>query len=89
MGLVTGKLGAIEAKCPAGLTMLSSVVKVCTGGFTRLEQLEVVRKFFADRSQKVSDAILSLIVPVFDPTSPAPPFTLLALRLGFSLTGRG
>lgn len=44
---------AIEAKCPGGLSMLSSVVKACTGGFTRLEQLEEVKKFFAGRSQKV------------------------------------
>lgn len=80
---------AIEAKCPAGLTMLSSVVKVCTGGFTRLEQLEVVRKFFADRSQKASDAILSLVVPVFDPTSPAPPFLYITRPAAWvSLTGR-
>ena len=71
---------AIEAKCPAGLTMMSTVVKACTGGFTRLEQLEDVKKFFAGRSQKVCDAIFSLTVPVLNP--PNAPLHYLSCDFG-------
>ena len=43
----------INKKCPAGLTMLSSVVTICTSGFTSEEQLGDVRNWFHDRSTKV------------------------------------
>ena len=86
-----GNWDAIEAKCPAGLTMLSSVVNVCTGGFTRLEQLDMVKKFFAGRSQKVFDAIPSLYSSHFRShfPRPSPHFTLPVPRPWVPLTGRG
>lgn len=44
----------LEKKCPPGLTMLGSMVNICTSGFTRKEQLEDVQKYFEGRSTKVS-----------------------------------
>ena len=43
----------INKKCPASLGMLSSVVQICTAGFTSEEQLEGVSKWFKGRSTKV------------------------------------
>lgn len=43
----------IVAKCPPGLSMLSSVVQICTGGFTRKGRMEEVKKWFEGRSTKV------------------------------------
>lgn len=43
----------LEKKCPPGLTMLGSMVNICTSGFTRKEQLEDVQKYFEGRSTKV------------------------------------
>lgn len=43
----------LEKKCPPGLTMLGSVVQMCTSGFTKEEQLEEVTKWFEGRSTKV------------------------------------
>ncbi len=56
---------AVEAKCPPGLSMFSSVVKVCTMGFTRIDQLEAVKRFGAGRNQKVCAAWAFL--PFCDP----------------------
>lgn len=44
---------AIEKKCPPGLTMLGSVVQICTSGFSRQTQVDEVRAWFQDRSTKV------------------------------------
>ncbi|KAI4217715.1 MAG: hypothetical protein LQ351_000311 [Letrouitia transgressa] len=49
---------AIEAKCPQGLTMLSTVVQICTSGFTSEEQLAKVRAWFDGRSTKGYDRAL-------------------------------
>ena len=45
---------ALNKKCPASLGMLSSVVQICTSGFTNEEQLAEVREWFGERSTKVS-----------------------------------
>jgi aminopeptidase 2 len=43
----------IVKRLPPGLTMLSSVVSICAGGFTRREQLDKVQSFFRDKDTKV------------------------------------
>ena len=45
----------IQAKCPPGLTMLGSVVQICTSGFTHRQQMTEVKKWFEGRSTKVRD----------------------------------
>ena len=47
--------GAIEKKCPPGLSMLSNIVQMCTSGFTTEEQLEDVKAYFAGKSTKGFD----------------------------------
>lgn len=49
----------IVKRLPPGLTMLSGVVSLCAGGFTRLEHLDKVQTFFKDKDTKVSIAISS------------------------------
>ena len=49
---------AIEAKCPPGLSMLSSIVQMCTSGFTSEEQLRDIRAFFDGKSTKGFDRAL-------------------------------
>jgi aminopeptidase 2 len=49
---------AIEEKCPPGLTMLGSVVQICTSGFTKEQQMEDVKKWFEGRSTKVRERCL-------------------------------
>jgi aminopeptidase 2 len=43
----------IVKRLPPGLTMLSSVVSMCAGGFTRREQMDKVQFFFKDKDTKV------------------------------------
>ena len=49
---------AIQKKCPPGLSMLSSIVQMCTSGFTSEEQLKDVRAFFDGKSTKGFDRAL-------------------------------
>lgn len=49
---------AIQKKCPPGLSMLSSMVQMCTSGFTSEEQLKDVRAFFEGKSTKGFDRSL-------------------------------
>lgn len=49
---------AIKQKCPPGLSMLSSVVQMCTSGFTSEEQLKDVRAYFEGKSTKGFDRAL-------------------------------
>ncbi|KAI9780015.1 MAG: Aminopeptidase 2 mitochondrial [Candelina submexicana] len=42
-------------KLPPAMTMLGSVVQICTSSFTREEQIKMVEGFFADRSTKGFD----------------------------------
>ncbi|KAI9714490.1 MAG: Aminopeptidase 2 mitochondrial [Bogoriella megaspora] len=44
---------------PPGLTMLSSVVSICTSGFARKEQWETVENFFKGKSTKGFDRALA------------------------------
>lgn len=48
----------IEKKCPPGLSMLSSIVQMCTSGFTSEEQLKDVRAYFDGKSTKGFDRAL-------------------------------
>ena len=43
----------LQKKCPPGLTMLGSIVQICTSGFTHEDQLKDVTQWFEDRSTKV------------------------------------
>ena len=48
----------LQKKCPPGLTMLGSVVQICTSGFTTQEQLKEVRAYFEGKSTKGFDRAL-------------------------------
>ncbi|SLM36209.1 aminopeptidase [Lasallia pustulata] len=50
---------ALETKCPPGLTMLSTMVQMCTAGFATPRQAEDVRRFFEERSTKGFDRAVS------------------------------
>lgn len=52
-GWMTSNWEGLNKKCPASLGILSSIVQICTSGFTSEEQLEEVRKWFGERSTKV------------------------------------
>lgn len=56
---------AVEKKCPPALTMLGSVVQMCTSGFTHKIQVEEVRKWFAGRSTKVRFPSFPTIFPFY------------------------
>lgn len=45
----------LARKLPAGLSMLGTVVGLCTSGFTSKEQMARVEKFFSDKSTKGFD----------------------------------
>jgi aminopeptidase 2 len=49
----------LEKKLPPGLTMLGSVVSICTSSFTKEEQADEVRKFFGERKTKGFDQSLA------------------------------
>lgn len=57
---VQEKWDAVEEKCPPELTMLGSVVQICTIGFTKKSQAEEVRAWFGGRRTKVFTFLLSL-----------------------------
>jgi aminopeptidase 2 len=50
--------GLVE-KLPPGLSMLGSVVSICTSSFTKEEQANEVRKFFGERKTKGFDQSLA------------------------------
>lgn len=43
----------LQEKCPPALTMLGSMVQICTSGFTHEDQLEDVTRWFKGKSTKV------------------------------------
>lgn len=47
------KWDTLAAMFPAGLNMLSSVVKICSASFTKKEQMKEVEEFFAKKETKV------------------------------------
>lgn len=49
----------IYKKLPPGLSMLSSVVSICTSGFTSEEQMKDIREFFSKKSTKGYDQALA------------------------------
>lgn len=49
----------LHAKLPPGLSMLGSVVSICTSGFTKPEQMDDIRRFFKERSTKGFDQNLA------------------------------
>lgn len=49
---LTSNWDSVQAKCPPGLSMLSTLVTVCTAGFTTEAQADRVRQFFADKERK-------------------------------------
>ena len=48
----------LQKKCPPGLTMLGSMVQICTSSFTTEEQLKEVSAFFDGSSTKGFDRAL-------------------------------
>ena len=42
----------LQEKCPPSLTMLGTIVQICTSSFTKTEQLEQVQTFFKGKSTK-------------------------------------
>jgi len=50
---------ALEKKLPPGLTMLGSVVSICTSGFTHTDQIEQIKEFFDTKSTKGFDQSLA------------------------------
>lgn len=50
---------ALEKKLPPGLTMLGSVVSICTSSFTSQEQINDIKDFFSQRSTKGFDQALA------------------------------
>ena len=56
---MTDNWSAIEKKLPAGLSMLSTVVTICSSGFTKMEHVDKVEAFFKDRSTKGFDQSLA------------------------------
>lgn len=49
----------LVARLPPGLSMLSTVVQLCTSGFTRQEHVEEIEKFFSTKSTKGFDQSLA------------------------------
>ncbi|OCL08274.1 hypothetical protein AOQ84DRAFT_222052 [Glonium stellatum] len=49
----------LERKLPPGLTMLGSVVSICTSSFTSSAQMEDIEEFFAKKSTKGFDQALA------------------------------
>jgi len=43
---------ALEKKLPPGLTMLGSVVTICTSSFTSRKQVDEINEFFSKKSTK-------------------------------------
>jgi aminopeptidase 2 len=45
----------LARRLPAGLSMLGTMVSICTSSFTRNEDIERISKFFSERSTKGFD----------------------------------
>lgn len=56
---MTSNWDALYKKLPPALSMLGSMVNICTSGFTTKEQLERVEKFFADKNTNGFDKSLA------------------------------
>ena len=49
---MTSNWDAIKVKCPPSLTLLSSMVQICTSSFTKTEQEKMVMEFFDSKDRK-------------------------------------
>ena len=49
---MTNNWDAIKVKCPPSLTLLSSMVQICTSSFTKKEQEKMVSEFFNGKDRK-------------------------------------
>ena len=58
-GWMKANWDALEEKCPPGLTMLGTMVQMCTSSFATRAQADDVRRFFEGRSTKGFDRALS------------------------------
>ena len=56
---MTANWDELEKKLPPGLSMLGSVVSICTSGFTRAEHIKRIDDFFGKRSTKGFDQSLA------------------------------
>ncbi|KAL9096173.1 MAG: hypothetical protein Q9165_001696 [Trypethelium subeluteriae] len=56
---MTGNWEQLQKVLPPGMTMLSSVVAICTSALTKREQWDEVEKFFKDKSTKGFDRALA------------------------------
>lgn len=52
----------IVKRLPPSLSLLSGVVGLCAGGFTREDQMQKVQNFFKDRDTKVSSLVVAIAV---------------------------
>lgn len=58
-GWMTDNWAEIAKRFPAGLSMLGSIVGMCTSGFSSTADVERVQGFFADKSTKGFDQALA------------------------------
>jgi aminopeptidase 2 len=56
---MTENWDVLEKKLPPALSVLGSVVSICTSSFTHEDQAAEIRKFFADRKTKGFDQSLA------------------------------
>lgn len=52
---MTGNWDELCKRFPAGLSILGTIVTLCTNGFTSKDQMTRVEKFFSDKSTKGFD----------------------------------
>jgi aminopeptidase 2 len=58
-GWLTENFDELAKKFPAGLSMLGSIVTICTSGFTKQSDLDRIQKFFETKSTKGFDQSLA------------------------------
>lgn len=58
-GWMTENFDELSRRFPAGLSMLGSIVTICTSSFTQKADLERVEEFFKERSTKGFDQALA------------------------------
>ena len=56
---MTGNFDLLVQKFPAGLSMLGSIVSICTSSFTSQKDLDRIQKFFETKSTKGFDQSLA------------------------------
>ena len=56
---MTDNFEVLQAKFPAGLSMLGSIITICTSSFTSQKDLDRIHKFFEGKSTKGFDQSLA------------------------------